>query len=298
MEAARREEGLSIKKVCEMFGISRSSYYRKVFGMNDYEPKRKDWSSLLEPKQEGLMKKLCVENPEYGHKKIWALMRYQHGEEISRYKIYTAMGEMNLLLPVNYTKEIREQMQARKEYLHKPEGINQLWQADFTEFEIPGYGTYYSTNVVDYYSRFVLISLVRPSHTADDLKTALELAQEEAKRILGDDCFPEEVILVIDNGPAMKAKRFKKYAAESLFREVYARGHHPQTLGMLERFHESQKYERIYRREYQNPLEAEIDIEEYRKKYNYYRPHETLNYRVPAEIYTITNLVDYTLKTR
>jgi hypothetical protein len=36
------------------------------------------------------------------------------------------MKAEGLLLPVNYTKELREQMEARKEYLHKPEGIEKV----------------------------------------------------------------------------------------------------------------------------------------------------------------------------
>jgi len=266
--------------------------------MKDYQAKAKLRRPFLEPESQDLIKKLSLENPEYGHKKIWALLKYQYGKEITKYRTYQAMKDLGLLLPTNYSEQIKNQMLARKEYLHKPVGINQLWQADFTEFEIPGYGTYYSTNVLDYFSRFVLTCLVRPSHTADDLIMALELAQREAINILGESCFPENVILVIDNGPAMKAKRFKKYLVNSIFKEVYARGHHPQTLGMLERFHESQKYERIYLRNYQDPIEAEYDLEQYRKKYNWYRPHQALNYKVPAEIYTLNNLVDYTLNSR
>ena len=77
------------------------------------------------------------------------------------------MREMGLLLPCNYTKELKEQ------------GINQLWQVDFTEFEIPEYGTYYSTNVLDYFSRYVLTCLIRASHTID----AIEMAKLEAQNI-------------------------------------------------------------------------------------------------------------------
>lgn len=64
--------------------------------------------------------------------------------------------------------------------------------------------------------------LVKPFYTADELIAALELAREEAKRVSGENCFPEQIILVIDNRPAMKAKRFKKYLADSIFQEVFA----------------------------------------------------------------------------
>ena len=79
---------------------------------------------------------------------------------------------------------------------------------------------------------------------------------------------------------------------------MLARGHHPQTVGMLERFNQSQKYERIYRREYTDPIDAEIDLEAYRIKYNTYRPHEALGYDIPANYYKLENLVRLTLNSK
>ena len=294
IESARKEEGLSIKRACSILGLSRTSYYRKVYGLIDYQ-KRQKAIVEIEPSKKRVIEKLSLMDSEYGHKKIWALMRFRHNIEITKYETYKAMKQMGLLLPCNYTEELRVQMQARQQYLHKPQGINQLWQVDFIEFQIPGYGTYYSTNVLDYLSRYVLACLIRQSHTAEDLIDALEMAKGEAVRVLGEKCFPEKVLLVSDNGPAMKAKVFRKYILQSIFRHVYARGHHPQTIGMLERFNQSQKYERIYRREYNDPIDAEIDLEAYRIKYNTYRPHEALGYGVPANYYKLENMVGLTL---
>ena len=297
IEAARKEEQISINRACKILGLSRTGYYRKAYGLNDYRKKEQP-PIITEPVDRRAIYDLSVNNPEYGHKKIWALMNFRHGISITKYRTYKEMQEMGLLLPYNYTKGLKEQMQARKQYLHKPQGINQLWQVDFTEFEIPGYGTYYSTNVLDYFSRYVLACLLRQSHTAEDLIAAIEMAKQEAIRALGQKCFPEEVLLVSDQGPAMKSKTFRKYIEDSIFRHVLARGHHPQTIGMLERFNQSQKYERIYRREYADPIDAEIDLEAYRMKYNTYRPHETLGYDVPANLYKLENLVGLTLNSK
>lgn len=297
IEAARKEENLSINKTCIILELSRTEYYRKVCGLRDYQKKEKELKHV-EPEKKQAIKQLSLREQEYGHKKIWALLNFRHNIEITKYGTYKAMKEMGLLLPCNYTKELKEQVQARQQYLHKPEGINQLWQVDFTEFQIPEYGTYYSTNVLDYFSRYVLACLTRASHTADDLMDAIEMAKKEAIRILGQDCFPEKVLLVSDQGPAMKSKTFRKYIQASIFKHVLARGHHPQTVGMLERFNQSQKYERIYRREYTDPIDAEIDLEAYRIKYNTYRPHEALGYDVPANYYKLENLVGLTLNSK
>ena len=289
--------GLSVMKACEILDISRSTYYRNVFGMKDYPVnfERKEfpveWSTALK------LKEIALLHSEYGNKKIHALANYRYGLCVNRYQVYVVFKKLGLLLTSNWREKIRADMEARREYLHKPTGINQLWQADFTEVELKGYGTYYSTNVVDYFSRYALVCYLSPSHTAEDLKGALNRAIFEAGRILGKCCFPEEMILVTDNGPAMKAKSFKKYIKDSIFRHIFARGHHPQTIGMLERFNESLKYERIYRREYKDPVEASQDIEAYRVKYNTFRPHEALGYRVPEEFYTPQNFTGVVLNT-
>ena len=297
IEAARKEEKLSINKACKILELSRTEYYRKVYGLRDYQKKDRAEKEIVSEKKEAI-ERLSLIDQEYGHKKIWALLNFRHNIEITKYETYKVMKEMGLLLPCNYTKEMKEQMQARQQYLHKPEGINQLWQVDFTEFEIRNYGTYYSTNVLDYFSRYVLACLIRASHTAEDLIEALEMAKHEAVRVLEEGCFPEKVLLVSDQGPAMKSKTFRKYIQGSIFRHVLARGHHPQTIGMLERFNESQKYERIYRREYTDPIDAELDLEAYRIKYNTYRPHEALGYNIPVNYYKLENLVGLTLNSK
>ena len=297
IEKTRKEEQLSINRACGILEISRTQYYRKMYGMKDYE--KKGWPvKPVSVEQEDGIWATALNDPEYGYKKIWALMNYRHNLPVKKYETYKVMKAGGLLLSVNYTKQLREQMEARKEYLHKPEGINQLWQVDFTEFQIPGYGTYYSTNILDYYSRYILACLIRDSHTTDELIGALEMAKSEAVRVLCKDCYPEEVLLVSDQGPAMKSKKFKKYIDDSIFRHVFARGHHPQTVGMLERFNQSQKYERIYRREYADPVDAELDLENYRIKYNTYRPHEALGYDIPANYYKLDNLKGLTLNSK
>lgn len=297
IDTTREEENLSISKACGILGISRTQYYRKVYGLRDYQ-KRGRKAKETEPEKRQAIRGIALADSEYGHKKIWALMNYRYDIEVTKYETYRVMKEEGLLLSVNHTRDLREQMEVRKQYLHKPKGINQLWQVDFTEFQIPGYGTYYSTNVLDYYSRYVLACLIQASHTAEDLIDALDMAKREALSMLGEDCFSEEVLLVSDQGPAMKSKKFKKYIDYSIFKHVLARGHHPQTIGMLERFNQSQKYERIYRREYTDPIDAEVDLENYRIKYNTYRPHEALGYDVPAKYYKLENLVGLTLNSK
>ncbi len=73
MEKTRKEEQLSINKACGILGISRTQYYRKVYGLRDYE--KKGWPvKEVRPEQKEGIWTTALNDPEYGYKKIWALM--------------------------------------------------------------------------------------------------------------------------------------------------------------------------------------------------------------------------------
>ncbi|APC07630.1 hypothetical protein MORE_17090 [Moorella thermoacetica] len=52
-----------------------------------------------------------------------------------------------------------------------------------------------------------------------------------------------------------------------------------------ERLWRSLKYEEVYLNEYQSPREARQGISRYLEFYNYRRPHQSLRYKTPAEVY-------------
>lgn len=54
---------------------------------------------------------------------------------------------------------------------------------------------------------------------------------------------------------------------------------------MVERYHQSLKYEAIWINDYDDPIEARKEIEKYRHHYASERPHQALDYGVPAERY-------------
>ena len=52
-----------------------------------------------------------------------------------------------------------------------------------------------------------------------------------------------------------------------------------------ERLWISVKYEEVYLKNYQNVREAKQGISDYMNFYDQERPHQSLNYRTPAEVY-------------
>ncbi len=55
--------------------------------------------------------------------------------------------------------------------------------------------------------------------------------------------------------------------------------------GPIERLWRSLKYEGVYLRDYRLVPEARANIGRYFQFYNYERPHQSLEYRTPADLY-------------
>jgi len=251
MEGIREEEGVSVSRLCKVVGISRATYYRR---RGEKGRKRRRQSRPVKEVIGERVRELAEEYPSYGYRKIWALV-HQEGLGGSLSTVYRALREAGLLLEPSYQQELRENSRARKRYLHRPTKPNELWQVDLTQVPISDYGVYWVTSVVDYYSRYVLICHFSSTHTAQDVIEALKKALEEARHFyLIEES--EVITLVSDNGPQFTSQRFREYLQSAPFRHVRARSHHPETLGMVERFHQSLKYEEVWPNDYEDPLEA------------------------------------------
>jgi len=97
---------------------------------------------------------------------------------------------------------------------------------------------------------------------------------------------PRRIVLVTDNGPAMKSRRYRNFIQETDLL-IHIRGHKypPQTIGRGGRFHGSLKLEWLYRFLPKNRQELVARVAEYRKFYNRERVHQNLDYRTPASVY-------------
>ncbi|MGH7794756.1 MAG: integrase core domain-containing protein [Candidatus Binatia bacterium] len=114
--------------------------------------------------------------------------------------------------------------------------------------------------------------------TEAGLKEIVELGHE----------LPAQIILVTDNGPAMKSRRFRNFVKKSdLLVHIRSRKYHPQTIGREERYHGSLKLEHLYRVLPNNRTELFEAVKSYRRFYNYERLHMSLGYRTPAAVYLI-----------
>ena len=85
-----------------------------------------------------------------------------------------------------------------------------------------------------------------------------------------------------DNGPEFVAEALKRYLADQDVETRYIEPGAPWQNGYVESFNATFRDELLDRELFSTVLEAEVLSEQYRRKYNTYRPHSGLSYLTPS----------------
>ena len=154
------------------------------------------------------------------------------------------------------------------------ERVNQVWGVDITYVPLKA-GFAYLVAFIDWFSRFVLSFAVSP--TLDHqfcvcaLKDALQLGTAE--------------ITNSDQGTQFTSQPFIEALKSANIRiSMDGRGRALDNV-FTERLWRTVKYEDIYLKDYETPRETLFGLREYFKFYNCRRPHQSLNYQTPAEVF-------------
>jgi putative transposase len=151
---------------------------------------------------------------------------------------------------------------------------NQVWAADITYIPMAR-GFLYLFAIIDWYSRYVLSWRLSNTMDADFCVEALEEALRKGR--------PE--IFNTDQGVQFTGEAFtgvlQQYGVKV---SMDGKGSYNDNL-FIERLWRSVKYEEVYLKAYQDGREARISLGEYFRFYNTERPHQSLDYRTPAEVY-------------
>jgi transposase InsO family protein len=291
IEAARVETGMKVEPAMKLLGKSRTSYYRQVRGMVDYTPNRRESVSL---RHRDVLQEVALKRPEAGHRKVRAYaLAWQRilasAAGTSRMSCYRVMKADGLIQPGRPGVQLREIRDRRRQMLEIPTEPNQVLQGDFTDYETEDGQTYRIGCITEYLSRFNLVSQVLDTETAFDLIRVTEAALRQITDL--GHRLPGRIVLVTDNGPAMKSKRYRNFVKKTdLLVHIRGQKYHPQTIGREERYHGSLKLEWLYRYLPQNRSDLVDHVARYRSFYNYQRVHQNLDYRTPAEVY-LANIV-------
>lgn len=223
------------------------------------------------------MDKLYTAHPELGSRRMMAILN-RMGHEVNRKRIQRLMQVMGI--EAIYPK--RSLSTPDKQHVVFPyllrdmaiERVNQVWGVDITYIPLHA-GFAYLVAFLDWFSRFVVSFSL--STTLDHLFCIAAL--KEALAIAKPD------ICNSDQGAQFTALPYIDCLKEAGIRiSMDGRGRALDNV-FTERLWRSVKYEEVYLKDYCVPREALGGLTRYFRYYNYERPHQSLDYRTPAEVF-------------
>jgi len=154
---------------------------------------------------------------------------------------------------------------------------NQVWAADITYIPMER-GFLYLMAIIDWHSRYVIAWRLSNTLEADFCVEVLKEALKKGK--------PE--IFNTDQGSQFSSEAFTKILEQNDIRiSMDGRRSYNDNL-FIERLWRTVKYEEVYLKDYQDGREARHSLCSYFHFYNTERPHQSLGYRTPSEIYAGT----------
>ena len=152
---------------------------------------------------------------------------------------------------------------------------NHIWGADITYIRLAR-GWCYLVAIIDWFSRYVLSWELSPTLASDFCLTAITGA-------IRSHGAPE--ISNTDQGSQFTDQRFIAELRKKNVRiSMDGRGRCMDNI-FTERLWRSVKYEEVYLKSYQTIEDARNNLAAYFRRYNETRPHQSLNYQTPAEVY-------------
>lgn len=258
---------IPVVRQCELLSLSRSGYYYKSKGENEYN---------LELMR--LLDEEYTRHPFYGIRRMSAWLNRQ-GYNVNHKRVSRLMQVMGIhaIYPKkNLSRSVHEDR--KYPYLLKDmkiEYANQVWSSDITYIRMK-HGFVYLTAVIDWFSRYVLSYEI--SNTLDKefcvsaLKRALNISKPE--------------IFNTDQGAQFTSDEFTRCLnGQDIRISMDGRGRALDNI-FVERLWRSVKYEEVYLKSYETVRDAMIGIKEYMQFYNTERLHQSLNYQTPYEIYS------------
>jgi putative transposase len=265
----RQHPALSVACQCALLGISRSGVYYQPAGTSEED------LALMK-----LIDRQYLETPFYGARRMAIWLKGQ-GYQVNRKRVRRLMRLIGLKAIYRHPRTSKP-APGHKIYPYLLNNMmvtrpNQVWAADITYIPMAR-GFLYLVAVIDWYSRYVLSW--RLSNTLD-IDFCVDALKEALRKGRPD-------IFNTDQGAQFTSERFTGILdARGIRVSMDGKGSYSDNR-FIERLWRTVKYEEVYLKAYGGGVEARDNIEEYFRFYNNQRPHQSLDYRTPAEIYNST----------
>ena len=257
-----RQRGLSLRLALDQLQMARATFYRQCRG---------------HPEEDGLrdrIRELAHAQVSFGYRRITAVLRRQ-GWRVNPKRVYRLYRQMELQKPVS--KKGRRGLK-RPTHFEPTEALapGQVWAVDFMEDRLVSGRKLRILNVLDIHSRYALDSLVEHSITG-------ELAARHLEGLFLRFGAPR--VLRRDHGPEFESKVFKRLLSAWRIKDEPVPKGQPYDNGHLESFNGSLRDELLDAELFHSLGETRAKVETWLNWYNGERPHQSLGYRTPWQLW-------------
>ena len=267
--------------LCREYGITRrtglkwKARYETQESLNDRSRRPHTSPSRTPEEVEQRILMLRAENPGWGARTLRKVLENQGEPDLPCAKtVNNILNRHGCISP--------EESQKRKPLIrYEKEECNMMWQTDFKgEFLMEDQKYCYPLTIIDDHSRFSIKIAPRLSTR----NVVIPVFQE----VFSEYGLPDSILS--DNGAQFAGFRkgytqFERWLMELDILPIHGRIKHPQTQGKIERFHRTMKQELLNHTSISDIGDAQVQLENWREKYNTIRPHEALGMKTPGQVY-------------
>lgn len=251
---------VSIRQGCKAVSLPRSTYR--------YRRKPKDDQPIID----GLLA-LVDKHPAIGFWQCYHRLRAMgHCWNHKRvYRVYTG-------LRLNIRRRAKRRLPARvKQQLFQPDGPNQVWSLDYMHDSLWDGRSFRMLNVIDDYNRQVL--WIETDTSLPALRVLRVLEQLAESRGL-----PE--MIRADNGPEFVSRKLDLWCKDNNVTLAFIQPGKPMQNGYIERLNGSIRRELLNAYVFRTIQEVRQKAEQWKRDYNWRRPHSSLGYKTPMGLLT------------
>ena len=279
------ESALPVRQTLAELDVPRSTFYRWYAqyqqagyeGLVDRQPQQRQfWNRIPSAVREQVVQ-IALEYPELSPRELAWHITDNEGYFISESSVYRILKAYDLITAPAFIL-----LKAHEKFPHPTQRPNELWQTDFTQLKVVGWGYYYLSTVLDDFSRYILAWKLTTGMAHTDVQETLDLAL--AATNVTQVAVKHRPRLLSDNGPAYISHNLAEYLQTHGLTHTRGKPFHPMTQGKIERYHRSLKNV-ICLENYYFPWQLEQTVAAFVEHYNQYRYHEALGNLTPADVY-------------
>lgn len=261
---------LTLSNQAELLSLNRTGLYYEPVGPSADEISAKH-----------RIDEIYTAHPYYGSRRITVTL-CKEGRWISRPTVQCYMREMGIA-GISPGPNLSQRNIEHKLYPYLLRGLaisrpNQVWGIDITYIRLLG-GWMYLVAILDWFSRYVVSWELDQTLELPFVLNAVDRALQQATPDIWNS----------DQGSHFTSPQYtEKLLAASVRISMDGKGRALDNI-FTERLWRTVKYEDVYLKDYTTPREARQGLGQYLTFYNQERPHQSLNYQTPAQVYFETH---------